>query len=144
MLLYSSDMAALYPNSLFKNILWLDPHRIKHRAIASLIGRFHGNGRAKEWAWFFSGVNRPFAHTVHTQDMSMRKIGQRTKPEHMAALNTVRKAICIRCVKLSDHKNEFCHFSYSKTLYQMHTLFFSRPIYSTRWPANGSVQSVSD
>ena len=92
----------------------------------------------------FSGANRPVAHTAHTQDMSMRKIGQRTKPEHMAALNTVRKAICVRCVKLSDHKNEFCHFSYAKTLYQMHTLFFSRPIYSTRWPANGSVQSVTD
>ena len=101
--------------------------RIKHRAIASLLGRFHGNGRAKEWACFFSGANRPVAHTAHTQDMSTRKIGQRTKPEHMAALNTVSKAICIRCVNLSDHKNEFCNFLYSKTLYQMHTLFFSRP-----------------
>ena len=57
----------------------------------SLVGRFHGKGRAKEWAWFFSGANRPLAHTAHTQDMSMRKIGERTKTKHMAALNTVSK-----------------------------------------------------
>ena len=72
--------------------------------------------------FFFSGANRPLAHTAHTQDMSMRKIVQRTKPEHMAALNTVRKAICVRCVNLSDHKNEFCHFLYSKILYNAHAV----------------------
>ena len=62
-----------------------------------------GTAEQKSGLVFFFGANRPFVHTAHTQDMSMRKIGQRTKSEHMAALNTVRKAICIRCVKLSDH-----------------------------------------
>ena len=40
-----------------------------------------GTAEQKSGLVFFSGANRPLAHTAHTQDMSMRKIGQRTKPE---------------------------------------------------------------
>ena len=46
------------------------------------------------------------------------------------AWDTVSKGICIRCIKLSDHKNKFCHLLYAKTLYLMHTLF------GKRWRAN--------
>ena len=55
---------------------------------------------------------------------SMRKIGQWTKPES-AWLPEMSKVIWIRWIKLSDHKNEFCHFLYAKTLHQLHTLFTS-------------------
>ena len=61
---------------------------------------------------------------------SMCKIGQHSKPEQLVAWDTVSKGICIRCIKLSDHKNKFCHLLYAKTLYQMHTLF------GKRWRAN--------
>ena len=37
------------------------------------------------------------------------------------------KGICIQCIKLRDHKNEFCHLLYMKSLYQMYTLFIFRP-----------------
>ena len=47
--------------------------------------------------------------------------------EHMAAWDMVSKGICIRGIKLGDHKNEFCHLLYMKTLYQMHRLFTFRP-----------------
>ena len=39
-----------------------------------------GTAEQRSKLGFFSGANRPFAHTAHTQDMSMHKIGQRTKP----------------------------------------------------------------
>ena len=55
---------------------------------------------------------------------SMRKIGQWTKPES-AWLPEMSKVIWIRWIKLSDHKNEFSHFLYAKTLHQLHTLFTS-------------------
>ena len=55
-----------------------------------------GTAEQKSGLGFFSDANPPLAHTAHTQDMGMRKIGERKKQEHMAALNTVRKTICIR------------------------------------------------
>ena len=85
----------------------------------------------KMGGFFFSScTNHPLAPSMHAQDISMcvkwDSVLNRSS-EHLAAWDTVSKGICIRCIKLRDHKNEFCHLLYMKSLYQMYTLFIFRP-----------------
>ena len=49
---------------------------------------------------------------------SMLKIGQQTRAKHVASCLRWAKS---RFIKLSDRKNEFCPFSYAKSLYQIYT-----------------------
>ena len=63
-----------------------------------LLGRCHENAEPRAELKNESGPNRPLAPSASVQDMSMRKIGQRFRPEHMATGDTVSKDICIQSV----------------------------------------------